>query len=300
MQMLRKDDGTEASSLTRSGHKEQYYMGNINYDSFYKFLVSLGIILTAIPFIALICLFTNSFDLQIPQKDLATYTETAQRVIDMKQSIPLLIINQYVLFAGIVLAVIGVYLIFWGLKKWYTLQKLDDICKEYDTKTRLENINNNTKNMTYKEIINKDMGDIHVNSDDFFAMKALIVEQRFFNWVQRHKPTHIVKSNIIIENLEYDVVAFSKERFDKDYVFEAKYLEHNVSIDKIDEYRENMKSLKKAFSDKFNHSPYMVLTIIVSDKIYEQSLTVVKKMKKWNNYSIEVIKETDLIEINDI
>lgn len=66
-------------------------MGNINYDSFYKFLVSLGIILVILPLTVLIFLTTNSFDLQITAADLTQYTPTAQKVIAWRQSLPLLI-----------------------------------------------------------------------------------------------------------------------------------------------------------------------------------------------------------------
>lgn len=66
-------------------------MGNINYDSFYKFLVSLGIILVILPLTVLIFLTTNSFDLQITATDLTQYTPTAQKVIAWRQALPLLI-----------------------------------------------------------------------------------------------------------------------------------------------------------------------------------------------------------------
>lgn len=91
-------------------------MGNINYDSFYKFLVSLGIIIVIIPFATIIFLFTESFDLQIAEEELVTYTETAQRVLKMKQEIPLIIGNglTWIIFLEVVL--LGVFLIVKGLK----------------------------------------------------------------------------------------------------------------------------------------------------------------------------------------
>ena len=66
-------------------------MGNINYDSFYKFLVSLGIILVILPLTVLIFLTTNSFDLQITAADLTQYTKKTQKVIAWRQALPLLI-----------------------------------------------------------------------------------------------------------------------------------------------------------------------------------------------------------------
>ena len=77
-------------------------MGNINYDSFYKFLVSIGIALVALPITVCIFLLTDSFNLQIAETDLTTYTQTAQEVIKHKQNIPLLIEKGYVKFIFII------------------------------------------------------------------------------------------------------------------------------------------------------------------------------------------------------
>lgn len=56
-------------------------MGNINYDSLYKFLVLLGVIFIILPFTVLIFFTTNSFNLQITKIDLAQYIQTAQKII---------------------------------------------------------------------------------------------------------------------------------------------------------------------------------------------------------------------------
>ena len=71
-------------------------MGNVNYDSFYKFLVSLGIVLIILPLAFLTFMITNSFDLQIIEADLNKYTQTAQDVIKWRQSIPMLVKEKYV------------------------------------------------------------------------------------------------------------------------------------------------------------------------------------------------------------
>ena len=56
-------------------------MGNINYDSLYKFLVLLGVIFIILPFTVLIFFTTNSFNLKITKIDLAQYIQTAQKII---------------------------------------------------------------------------------------------------------------------------------------------------------------------------------------------------------------------------
>ena len=38
----------------------------------------------------------------------------------------------------------------------------------------------------------------------------------------------------------------------------------------------------------------MTLAIIVPDEMYEHAITIAKQVEKWNNYSIEILKESDL------
>lgn len=38
----------------------------------------------------------------------------------------------------------------------------------------------------------------------------------------------------------------------------------------------------------------MTLAIVVPDERYEYTVNIVKQIKKWNNYSIEIMKESDL------
>ena len=218
-------------------------MGNINYDSFYKFLVSLGIILVILPLTVLIFLTTNSFDLQITAADLTQYTPTAQKVIAWRQSLPLLIEEKstWWIIGGV--NICGVCLILYGLIKWHELQKIDDIFKKREVEKQKEAIE---------------------------------------------------KSNIMIGTFEYDVVAFANKTFEKDYVYEVKYLKNNISLHQIERYREHMKKLRANFSEELNRLPYMTLAIVVPDKMYEHTVNIAEQIEKWNNYSIEILKESDL------
>lgn len=266
-------------------------MGNINYDSFYKFLVSLGIILVILPFTALIFLLTNSFDLQISELELTTYTETAQNVIRFRQSIPLLIQERGIwwIMGGCVFC--GIFLIVYGLIKWYELQKIEDICKKREAEKQMEAIMKNTVNMSDEQIIEKT---VFEEGPSVAVMKGFLIEQRVFNYIKNIKNTYIVKNNIMIGDCEYDVVAFSNKIFEKDYVYEVKYVKNKISFSQIEKYREKMKRLQTNFSEKLNRIPYMVLVIVVSDEMYENTFNVFERMEKWNNYSIQIMKESNL------
>lgn len=266
-------------------------MGNINYDSFYKFLVSLGIILVILPLTVLIFLTTNSFDLQITATDLTQYTPTAQKVIAWRQSLPLLIEEKstWWIIGGV--NICGVCLILYGLIKWHELQKIDDIFKKREAEKQKEAIEKNTVKMSDEQIIQKTNLEYGPSAT---VMKGFIIEQKFFDFVKNTKKTYIVKSNIMIGTFEYDVVAFANKTFEKDYVYEVKYLENNISLHQIERYREHMKKLRANFSEELNRLPYMTLAIVVPDKMYEHTVNIAEQIEKWNNYSIEILKESDL------
>ena len=38
----------------------------------------------------------------------------------------------------------------------------------------------------------------------------------------------------------------------------------------------------------------MTLSIVVPDKMYEHTVNIAEQIEKWNNYSIEILKESDL------
>lgn len=272
--------------------EENYYMGNVNYDSFYKFLVSLGIILVILPFTVFVFLVTNSFDLQISEADLITYTETAQEVIRWRQAIPLLFHKKLILCIIAICIIGGVVLIIYGLIKWHELQKLDDICKRREAEKQMEAIEKNIVEMSDDQIIQKTTFDEGPSAN---VMKGFLIEQKYFNLVKSIRNTHTVKNNIMIGNCEYDIVAFSNKFFEKDFVYEVKYLRNNISLNRIEKCRENMKKLRANFSDKLNRIPYMILTIVVPDEMFERTLNIVNQMEKWNNYSVEVMKESDLL-----
>lgn len=107
------------------------------------------------PFAVLIFLVTNSFDLYVTKTDLAQYSKTAQKVINWRQTFPLLIQEKYIWWIVGVCSIGGVALIIYGLKKWHELQKLDDLCKMREAEKQKEAIEKNTVQMSDEQIIQK-------------------------------------------------------------------------------------------------------------------------------------------------
>ena len=99
------------------------------------------------------------------------------------------------------------------------------------------------------------------------AMKGFIIEQKFVDFVKNTKKTYIVKNNIMIGTHEYDVVAFANKTFEKDFVYEVKYLRNNISLHQIERYREQLKKLRTNFSEELNRLPSGVEWFLVEGKL---------------------------------
>lgn len=283
------------SNIAAKKQKREFYMGNINFDSYYKFSISLGIILVVLPISVIIFLFTDSFNLQISEADLATYTNTAQEVIKMKQSVPLLIYKWYVWLIAFIFFIAGIVLIVYGLFCWHNLQKLEDICKKRDAKMAMDVITKKIVEMSDEEIIQKNAVD--VADEQFDQETTYLMQQRFFNHLKKTKNSHLLKTYIIIGTFEYDIIAFSQNFYDKDFVYEVKYQSKMSNKKEIEQYRNQMRNLRNNFSEKFSRIPYMVLVLIVADELHEHTLNIVDEIEKWNNYSIDVIRESELPEM---
>lgn len=241
-------------------------------------------------------MITNSFDLQIIEADLSKYTQTAQDVIKWRQSIPLLVKEKYVWFIAAGIGIMGICLVIYGLVKWYKLQQIDDICKEYEANKLMKDIEKRTEKMSYEQTAKK-AGAGYESAP--LVLKGFMIEQKYLDYVKSIKPKYVVESNVIIGKLEYDVVAFARDRFEKDYVYEVKYLKSNITTQRIEEYREQLKRSRTNFSNTFNRLPYMTLAIVVPDEMYESAVNAVKPIHKWNNYSIEISRESDLLNCTE-
>ena len=226
-------------------------MNKLQYDSFYKFLVSAGIILIIFPIIAL-GFFFNSEILILSQNEFDNLSEHSLRAICQKENILHFIITIFP-FVACGLFLFGVGLLIYGCYKWSKIQNHLDEQVEFDT--TIKKIN--AKKMSAEEIVNKAsfevsetevpfdidpvINDSNPNSDvdkkgNYKAKSQDIrnshinhiidymkVERMCFMEVNRqYGKRYDLQNNVKIDNIEYDFIAVSK--YDNiDIIFEVKY-----------------------------------------------------------------------------
>lgn len=122
-------------------------MNRIEFSDFYKFLVSLGIVLTSLALLLPWLFLRESFDALISASDIGDLTPTAQSLINYRQTTALWFIQNLVWISSL-LAVIGLFVLGYGTFLWSKKQRVLDQKEQLETeKLRLE-----VKSMTPEQI----------------------------------------------------------------------------------------------------------------------------------------------------
>lgn len=121
-------------------------MDKLQYDSLYKFLVSLGLIMIVLP-IAILAYLLNSKLILISQDEFESLSQLSQQMITNRDKLLTFLKCIFPWFAGLFI-LIGVGLLIYGLLKWKTVQK--NLDKKLDAETTLQSLN--VLRMSPKEI----------------------------------------------------------------------------------------------------------------------------------------------------
>lgn len=212
----------------------------VEYDSFYKFLVSFGIILIFSPFIVFYFFFKNNDVLLITTNEFNTLTENAQNIIESKQiifgqsTIPVLIICMIFL-------IIGITLLCLGCMNWNKTQKL------LNNKQLLENkqLEVVVKKLTNAEIIEKTSTEIN-ESEIEIEIKAEGEGERVIevNNKSENQSEIDINTENIVENKE---IQGNSERINNIDL----QLFSNITANKVLEYTKIEENAYKYISKKY-------------------------------------------------
>lgn len=203
----------------------------LQYDSFYKFLVSIGLVLFLSPLFGLYYFVSGSYDIMISQTDLNNLSSISSTLINIKADF---IKKTYQLFpcACLILVVIGLIFIFIGCKEWYNIQKTLDKLTELDLKEKQLNIQKMTPTEIVKKVLKEDEDDIcdeNLNVKPAYSTsasrikKAFEIEDLCYKYLRKKLGgKYVVHQNVRINRFEYDIVATSIHD-NIDFIYEIKY-----------------------------------------------------------------------------
>lgn len=202
-------------------------MDKLEYDSLHKFLVSLGVIFIALPFVVLYFIFSNDVALisQVDFDGLSLYSQNLLHQQGWLLKITIIVLP----IVCVVLFLVGVILLVVGIVNWRKVQKnldavieADRIRHEYDT-----------AKMKNSEILERAAEEVKESepainvSDNSVIIQQMDIEDRYFAKVWGEWPTwkrrrYSLWRNIKIGKYEYDGLAVSTTD-NIDLIYEIKF-----------------------------------------------------------------------------
>ena len=289
-------------------------MGKLQYDSFYKFIVSVGFLLIVAPVFLLHFWMSGIYDLAITQQNLEALAPSAAELLSMKMDCVNMVLSKLPIIFICVEAV-GVGLFIWGCYKWYSIQKYLDSISELDVKEkniRLKQMTPEEKLQKITEEANEEAEEMKAadKASDVIEVKAnegeerykdkialgLEVEKLYFDRLKREIGSNYqIRRNVKLDKFEYDIIA--RSRVDNiDIIYEIKHWDKAVPQTLLDRTCVRMEAAEVVYENLMHRNKRSILVIISNaaaiERMKKQEIekTVVYKFRM----GIEFIEENSL------
>jgi len=223
-------------------------MDKLQYDSFYKFLVSLGIILIVAPFIGVYYFIFNTNNYLISNLEYENLTETSLIILQKRDDIYFFILN-ILPFIVVFLFILGCLILSYGIFKWKKFQK--EIDEQTILKTEEQRIN--LKKMSPSEIIEKaylEYNNMEVNSDELNIIKDIRNEDMYFELLKdKLTGNYDFFQNIKVGDCRFDIIAVS-QKDDYDKIFELKMVKQRININSFESMVQVFKDMVDCYKNE--------------------------------------------------
>lgn len=267
-------------------------MDKLQYDSFYKFLVSLGMLLITLPVLAFLYVLNMDCKL-ISQSDYDNLSQISIQRIQNNENL-LDFTTTIMPIASIVLIVTGLTLIIIGCCKWYSIQKeLDEQIKS-DTITKKINATQLSSSESVEKAANEISAEqnasTNVSSDR--VVKYMQIEDKCYNYFSnKFSHRYLFKQNLRIGRFEYDIIALSK-RTKNDLIFEIKYWTVNtITNNRLEHLISNVKSMCDNYKSITSHNCEYVIVIVAPKEKIEKVKSAC--LNYFNNYKNSVLENVN-------
>ena len=267
-------------------------MDKLQYDSFYKFLVSLGMLLITLPVLAFLYVLNMDCKL-ISQSDYDNLSQISIQRIQNNENL-LDFTTTIMPVASIVLIVTGLTLIIIGCCKWYSIQKeLDEQIKS-DTITKKINATQLSSSESVEKVANEISAEqnasTNVSSDR--VVKYMQIEDKCYNYFSnKFSRRYLLKQNLRIGRFEYDIIALSK-RTKNDLIFEIKYWTVNtITNNRLEHLISYVKSMRDNYKSITSHNCESVIVIVAPKEKIEKVKSAY--LNYFNNYKNSVLENVN-------
>lgn len=278
-------------------------MDKLQYDSFYKFIVSVGVLLIVAPILLLHFWISGSYDLTISQQEFDGLTTKAAELLTRKMEY-VDIVCSVLPIIFLIAEVIGIILFIWGCYKWYSIQRYLDRMSELDVKEKdirlqqmtpdekIERMAEEAKEEASSQLPKKE-------STDDKIVKNLKIEQMCYENLRKGIGSdYKLHRNVKINKYEYDIVAYSRKD-NVDIIYEIKCWERAVSESLLERTCAKMADAEIAYETYAHRNKRSVLVVVSNSEAIEcmKKRGLEKTVKEKYCMDVEFIEESSLFPV---
>jgi len=232
------------------------------FESYYKFLISIGLILVLAPSLAIGYIIVNCQNLLVTVPDMSSITPASQNLYYLRETL-LGIPKEILLMLIIALIGIGLFLIARGLKQWKPLQEISNE-KLYIEK---EAAKRGLAKATPYEIegkINREMAsDVSTTQEELKT-----IERKTLDYIAERLPKRYeLLRGIRIRSTICDAIAATNNGKDE-IIIEVKQLKHIPDSSYLNRINQLAYSQKEAYRSIMGHDANFMLALVIPDSIY--------------------------------
>lgn len=282
-------------------------MDKLQYDSFYKFIVSVGVILIVAPLFCLHYLVSGSYDIIMTEEEANNLSQISSEFLNIKiqyvQSI-----FKYLPIVCLIFIGIGIIFTFWGCFKWLQIQKTLDQITRLDLEEKELHIQSMSAQEIAEKVIKEDIENHeNTNSDSQIShsyssassriRKAFEIEDACYNYLKdKLKKKYTVHQNVKVGNCDYDIIASSK--YDNiDLLYEIKYWNNTVSKSFLARLIEQVERRGVSYENNAHRNFRFIILIISSQDISSEITNYLNNLilrKNLSFISVEYMNENQL------
>lgn len=280
-------------------------MDKIYYESRYKFIVSIGVVLTILPFGVLYSIIALSKDIIISKRRINELNGISKHIIEKLENNFFILINNpaFYLFLFLIF-LMGMVCIFKGLKDWKDVQNKENHKKDLENE-KLELENKKLKDefgLSSKEQFDKVEQEVKEEQEIIGEQSSTSLIKEYFNIEQRvatkiikdFSKSHDVVYGFRLGKYEYDIVAKGKGFLDKDYFFEIKYLKNMINVAWYKKIIEKVNKQNENYQENTNRKPYVKIVFVTEKNNYNQVKEFINRQKKINNLGVDIVEKDEI------
>ena len=280
-------------------------MDKISYETRYKFIVSIGVVLTILPFGVLYSIIALSKDIIISKRKINELNGISKHIIEkLENNFFTLINNPFFYLFLFLIFLMGIVCIFKGLKDWKDVQNKENHKKDLENE-KLELENKKLKDefgLSSKEQFDKVEQEVKEEQEIIGEQSSTSLIKEYFNIEQRvatkiikdFSKSHDVVYGFRLGKYEYDIVAKGKGFLDKDYFFEIKYLKNMINVEWYKKILEKVNRQDKNYQENTNRQPSVKIVFVTEKNNYNQVKEFINRQQKINNLGVDVVEKDEI------